>query len=60
MRRGPAGALVDRARGAVLRLISVPLGELLSQLERDRHRTHAEIDRLQARVDALEARLRDD
>jgi hypothetical protein len=42
----------------VLRLISPSLAELLGQLERDRHRQRAEIERLQQRVDALERERR--
>jgi hypothetical protein len=57
-RRGPARAVVSGARRAVLRLISPSLAELLGQLERDRHRLRAEIERLQARVDALERERR--
>jgi hypothetical protein len=53
-RRGPARAVVSGARRAVLRLISPSLAELLAQLERDRHRQRAEIERLSRRVDALE------
>jgi hypothetical protein len=55
-RRGPAGRLVSAARRAVLRLISPSLGELLAQLERDRHRQRAEIARLEGRVAELERR----
>ncbi|MGE0028151.1 MAG: hypothetical protein AB7O78_15565 [Thermoleophilia bacterium] len=40
----------------MLRLIAPSLGELIGQLERDRHRTHAEIARLEARVAELERR----
>jgi hypothetical protein len=54
-RPGPAGALVGGARRAVLRLIAPALGDLLAQLERDRHRQRAEIARLEARVAELEA-----
>ncbi len=43
-------------RGLVLRLISPSLAELIGQLERDRHRTRAEIARLEARVAELERR----
>ena len=53
-RRGPAGALVSWARRAVLRLITPSLGDLLGQLERDRHRMRAEIARLEERVADLE------
>ena len=55
-RRGPAGTLVSRARAAVLQLIAPALGDLLGQLERDRHRTRAEIARLEERVAELERR----
>jgi hypothetical protein len=46
--------VVSGARRAVLRPISPSLAELLAQLERDRHRQRAEIERLSRRVDALE------
>ena len=55
-RSGPAGAAVSGIRGLVLRLIAPSLAELLGQLERDRHRTRAEIARLEARVAELERR----
>jgi hypothetical protein len=42
----------------VLRLIAPSLGDLLGQLERDRHRQAAEIERLEKRVDALERERR--
>jgi hypothetical protein len=57
-RRGPARALVSGARRAVLRLISPSIGDLLGQLERDRHRQQAEIERLEKRLDALERERR--
>ena len=44
-RGGPAGPAVGAARRAVLRLLTPVLGDLLSQLERDRHRTRAELAR---------------
>ena len=53
-RRGPAGGLVGAARRAVLRLIAPALGDLLVQLERDRARARAELERLSRRVDELE------
>jgi hypothetical protein len=53
-RRGPAGALVGAARRAVVRLIAPALADLLTQLERDRHRRRAEIERLERRVGELE------
>lgn len=53
-RRGPGGALVSGVRRAILRLLSPVLGDLLGQLERDRHRQRAEIVRLEARVAELE------
>lgn len=53
-RPGPAGRLVGAARRAVLRLIAPSLADLISQLERDRHRQRAEIERLARRVDELE------
>ena len=40
----------------MLRLIAPALGDLLRQLERDRHRTRAEIARLEERVAELERR----
>lgn len=54
-RPGPAGRAVSRARATTLRLLTPILGDLLSQLERDRARTRAEIDALRDRVTALEA-----
>lgn len=57
-RRGPARALVSGARRAVLRLIAPSLADLIGQLERDRHRQRAEIERLARRVDALERERR--
>jgi hypothetical protein len=54
-RRGPAGALVSRARRAVVRLLSPVLGDLISQVERDRHRQRAEMARLEKRISLLEA-----
>lgn len=54
-RRGPAGVLVSRARRAVVRLLTPVLGDLISQVERDRHRQNAEITRLEKRVALLEA-----
>jgi cell division protein FtsB len=42
----------------VLRLLSPTLADLLGQLERDRHRQRAEIERLSARIDALERERR--
>lgn len=53
-RRGPVGGIVSRMRRAVLRLITPSLGDLLGQLERDRHRMRAEIVRLEKRVADLE------
>lgn len=53
-RSGVAGAAVTRMRAAVLRLLSPVLGDLLAQLERDRYRQRAELERLQARVEQLE------
>lgn len=55
-RRGIAGRAVGGARRAVLRLIAPSLADLLAQLERDRHRQRAEIERLAARVAELERR----
>ena len=51
---GPRAAVVSGSARAVLRLIAPSLGDLLGQLERDRHRTRAEIARLEARVAELE------
>ncbi len=53
-RPGPAGRLVGGARRAMLRLLAPALAELVSQLERDRHRERAELEELRARVAALE------
>lgn len=53
-RPGPLGTGVDRARAAVLRLLSPPLAALISQLERDRHRMRSEIADLRERVERLE------
>ncbi len=55
-RPGPAGAAVNRARAAALRLLAPSLAGLLAQLERDRHRMRGEIADLRRRVDALERR----
>ncbi len=55
-RRGPAGRAVSGARGAVVRLLTPSLADLIAQLERDRHRMRAEIARLEARVAELERR----
>lgn len=54
-RRGPGGALVSRARRAVVRLLAPVLGDLIAQVERDRHRHRAEVARLEERVARLEA-----
>ena len=53
-RGGFAGTGVNRLRAALLRLLSPVLGDLLVQLERDRHRQRGEIMRLNERIDALE------
>jgi hypothetical protein len=53
-RRGPAGALVGAVRRAMLRLLTPSMADLLTQLERDRHRQRAEIERLERRVAELE------
>ncbi len=53
-RSGPSGHLVGAARRAVLRLLAPVLTDLLAQLERDRHRTRAELARLEERVARLE------
>ena len=55
-RAGIAGRAVGVVRGAVMRLMGPQLADLLSQLERDRHRQQAEIERLQRRVAELERR----
>jgi hypothetical protein len=55
-RPGIAGRVVSGARGLVLRLIAPSLAELIGQLERDRHRSRAEIARLEDRVAELERR----
>lgn len=55
-RSGPVGRAVGAARRAVLRLITPTLGDLLAQLERDRHRQRAEIARLEQRIAELEGR----
>lgn len=55
-RRGLRGRAVTGARRAVLRLLTPVFADLLSQMERDRHRQRAEIARLEARVAELEAR----
>jgi hypothetical protein len=54
-RRGPAGTLVSVARRAVVRLLAPVFGDLISQMERDRHRHRAEVARLEARIARLEA-----
>ena len=41
-------------RRAVLRLIAPAMADLLGQIERDRHRQRAELERLQKRVAELE------
>jgi hypothetical protein len=53
-RRGPAGGLVSGIRRAVLRLIAPAMADLLAQIERDRHRQRAELERLERRVAELE------
>lgn len=53
-RGGPAGRLVSAARRSVLRLITPALADLIGQLERDRYRARAEIERLERRVADLE------
>ncbi|MFN8120804.1 MAG: hypothetical protein U0237_00090 [Thermoleophilia bacterium] len=55
-RAGLPGRAVSTVRRQVLRLISPALGELLAELERDRHRQRAEIAALRARLDELERR----
>ncbi|MEW6582267.1 MAG: hypothetical protein AB1416_05865, partial [Actinomycetota bacterium] len=51
--------LVTGARRAVVRLLTPVIADLISQMERDRHRQRAEIARLQERVARLEAEARD-
>ena len=58
LRPGPLGRVVSGVRSALLRLIAPSLGELLAQLERDRHRLGREVAELRHRVDALEAQRR--
>lgn len=53
-RPGIAGRAVSFVRRAVLRLIAPSLADLISQLERDRHRQRAELARLERRVAELE------
>lgn len=53
-RRGAAGGLVSAARRALVRLMAPALADLIAQLERDRHRARAEIERLERRVAELE------
>lgn len=53
-RAGIAGRAVGASRRLFVRLLNPSLAELLAQLERDRHRQRAEIERLSARVEALE------
>ncbi|MCC6830160.1 MAG: hypothetical protein IT200_02340 [Thermoleophilia bacterium] len=55
-RVGLPGRVVSTLRRQVLRLISPALGELLAELERDRHRQRAEIAALRTRLDELERR----
>lgn len=47
--------MVSRARRAVVRLLAPVLGDLIAQVERDRHRHRAEVARLEERVARLEA-----
>lgn len=49
-----AGRAVGASRRLIVRLLNPSLADLLGQLERDRHRQRAEIERLSARVEALE------
>jgi len=53
-RDGITGKAVGGSRRAVMRLITPALADLLAQLERDRHRTQAQIARLEARIAELE------
>jgi hypothetical protein len=53
-RRGPVGPAVGAARRALMRLIGPALGDLLAQLERDRHRVEARLDRIEERIARLE------
>lgn len=54
-RAGLAGRAVDAVRGVLLRILSPALADMLAQLERDRYRQRAELERLRARVDELES-----
>jgi len=54
-RSGLMGRTTDSLRRAVMRLVTPTLADLVDQLERDRHRTRAEIARLEERVARLEA-----
>jgi hypothetical protein len=45
---------VSAARRAVVRLLAPSLADLIGQLERDRHRMRAELERLERRVAELE------
>ena len=49
-----AGRAIGASRRLIMRLLNPSLTDLLGQLERDRHRQRAEIERLSARVEALE------
>lgn len=55
-RPGLAGRAVNGVRAALIRLLSPALADLITQLERDRHRQRAELERLSARVAELERR----
>jgi hypothetical protein len=46
--------VIGASRRLIVRLLNPSLADLLAQLERDRHRQRAEIERLNARVEALE------
>jgi hypothetical protein len=54
-RPGLLGGATSALRRAVMRLVEPALADLVGQLERDRHRTRAEIARLEERVARLEA-----
>ena len=53
-RPGIAGRAVDGVRAVLLRLLSPALADMLAQLERDRHRQRADLERLRLRVERLE------
>jgi hypothetical protein len=54
-RAGILGWAATAGRRVALRILEPSLVDLVTQLERDRHRQQAEIARLEARIAALEA-----